>query len=103
MANALLQFRVDNRLKKDATKVYEDLGLDLSSAIKLFMKKTIKMQKLPFSINDENDELEQAILQNKKLAIEELDSMKLNISSSINEEDEIYKGIIDKYESINWY
>ncbi len=103
MANALLQFRVDNRLKNDATKVYEDLGLDLSSAIKLFLKKSIKMQKLPFSINDENDELEQAILQNKKLAIEELDSMKLNISNSINEEEEIYKGIMEKYESINWY
>lgn len=101
MANALLQFRVDNRLKNDATKVYEDLGLDLSSAIKLFLKKSIKMQKLPFSINDENDELEQAILQNKKLAIEELDSMKLNISNSINEEEEIYKGIMEKYESIN--
>lgn len=101
MANALLQFRVDNRLKNDATKVYEDLGLDLSSAIKLFLKKSIKMQKLPFSINDENDELEQAILQNKRLAIEELDSMKLNISNSINEEEEIYKGIMEKYESIN--
>ena len=103
MTNTLLQFRVDNKLKKDATKVYEDLWLDLPSAIKLFMKKTIKLQKLPFSINDENDELEQAIMQNKKNAIEELDAMNFKISKAIDEDDEIFNGIMEKYESIDWY
>ena len=48
MTNTLVQFRVDENLKNEASKVYEDLGLDLSSAVKLFFRKTIKMTKMPF-------------------------------------------------------
>ena len=53
MTNTLVQFRVDEKLKNEASKVYEDLGLDLSSAVKLFFRKTIKMKRIPFSINDD--------------------------------------------------
>jgi DNA-damage-inducible protein J len=101
MSNALIQFRVENKLKKDATKVYENLGLDLSSAIKIFLKKSIKLQRLPFSINPEDDLLDEQIRMNKELAIKELDSMKLNISSDVDIKDDIYNAIVGKYESIN--
>ncbi len=36
MVNSLVQFRVDEKLKNEVSEIYEDLGLDLSSAIKLF-------------------------------------------------------------------
>ena len=101
MSNALIQFRVENKLKKDATKVYENLGLDLSSAIKIFLKKSIKLQRLPFSINPEEDLLDEQIRMNKELAIKELDSMKLNISRDVDIKDDIYNAIVGKYESIN--
>lgn len=101
MVNTLIQFRVDEKLKQDASKVYEDLGLDLSSAIKLFLKKTIKLKKLPFSINTDEDVLEEQIRMNKELALKELDSLELKVSSDIDEKDEIYNALMDKYESIN--
>lgn len=100
MINSLVQFRVDEKLKNEASEIYEDLGLDLSSAIKLFFKKTIKMKKMPFSINDD-DISEDEIRKKKALAIEELDSMDLNISNVLDEKDEIYNAIMEKYESIN--
>lgn len=100
MINSLVQFRVDEKLKNEASEIYEDLGLDLSSAVKLFFKKTIKMKKMPFSINDD-DISEDEIRKKKALAIEELDSMDLNISNNLDEKDEIYNAIMEKYESIN--
>ena len=100
MTNTLVQFRVDEKLKNEASKIYEDLGLDLSSAVKLFFKKTIKMKKMPFSINDDEG-LEDEIRKKKVLAIEELDLMHLNISKDLDEKDEIYNAIMEKYESIN--
>ena len=100
MINSLVQFRVDEKLKNEASEIYEDLGLDLSSAVKLFFKKTIKMKKMPFSINDD-DTSEDEIRKKKALAIEELDSMDLNISNNLDEKDEIYNAIMEKYESIN--
>ena len=96
MVNTLIQFRVENKIKKDATKLYEDLGLDLNTAIKLFLKKSIKMQKLPFSINDDDENLDIKIK-----AFNELDNMILNIKDDIDYKEEIYKGIKDKYESIS--
>lgn len=100
MTNTLVQFRVDENLKNEASKVYEDLGLDLSSAVKLFFKKTIKMKRIPFLINDE-EVLDDEIRKKKALAIEELDAMHLNISNDLDENDEIYNAIMEKYESIN--
>lgn len=100
MVNTLVQFRVDENLKNEASKVYEDLGLDLSSAVKLFFKKTIKMKRIPFSINDD-DIFDDEIRKKKALAIEELDSMNLKFSNDLDEKDEIYNAIMDKYESIN--
>lgn len=96
MINTLIQFRVENKVKKDATKLYEDLGLDLNTAIKLFLKKSIKMQKLPFSINDDDENLDIKIK-----AFNELDNMNLNIKDDIDYKEEIYKGIKDKYESVS--
>ena len=100
MVNSLVQFRVDEKLKNEASEIYEDLGLDLSSAIKLFFKKTIKLKNLPFDIND-NDISESELQQKKIKALVELDNINLNISHDINEKDEIYKAIVEKYESIN--
>lgn len=100
MINTLIQFRVDEKLKNSASEIYENLGLDLSSAIKLFLKKTIKLNRLPFDIN--SDEISESELQQKKIqALNELDSMNLNISKDVNEKDEVYNAIMEKYESIN--
>lgn len=100
MANTLIQFRIDEELKNEATEIYEDLGLDMSSAIKLFLKRTVKLKTLPFDLNA-NDFLENNLQQKKIQALNELDKMNLNFSKNTNEKDEIYNAIMEKYESIN--
>ena len=45
---AIVQFRVDDELKNQATDVYERLGLDLSTAIRIFLKRSIAVNGIPF-------------------------------------------------------
>ena len=52
---ATVQFRVDDELKEKATKIYEDLGLDLSSALRMFMKKTVMVNGIPFQMYVSDD------------------------------------------------
>lgn len=54
MNNVVINTRIDSRTKKDAQKVLSELGLDLSSAIKLFLKKVIISKSVPFEIRTEN-------------------------------------------------
>jgi len=45
---AIIQFRVDDDLKAKATSVFEKLGLDLSSAMRMFLKRSVDVQGVPF-------------------------------------------------------
>ena len=50
MANSLVQVRVDEQLKEDVTNIYEDLGMDLSTAIRIFLKRSVQEKGIPFSM-----------------------------------------------------
>lgn len=50
MASMLLQVRIDNDLKKQAAELYESLGIDLSTAIRMFLKRSIMVNGVPFSM-----------------------------------------------------
>lgn len=50
MANALVQVRVDEKLKTDATNIYEELGIDLPTAIRIFLKRSVQEKGIPFSM-----------------------------------------------------
>lgn len=52
----LIQFRVDKELKTEAENLFKDMGLDLSTALKLFLKQTINKRKIPFSITTTSDD-----------------------------------------------
>ncbi len=45
-----IQIRIDEELKEEAVKLFNDLGLDLSTAIRLFLKKSIDDKKIPFKL-----------------------------------------------------
>ncbi|HEX2792201.1 MAG TPA: type II toxin-antitoxin system RelB/DinJ family antitoxin [Candidatus Paceibacterota bacterium] len=44
-----IQVRIDAKLKKDAQSVFENMGLDLSSGVKLYLTQVIREQGLPFT------------------------------------------------------
>ena len=46
--SSLIQIRVDDQLKQEVTDIYDQLGLDLPTAIRMFLKKSIVARGLPF-------------------------------------------------------
>ncbi len=48
MASSLIQVRVDDALRQEATEIFEELGIDMSTAVRMFLKRTVKEKGLPF-------------------------------------------------------
>ncbi len=49
-----LQIRIDAKTKKEAKEILNSIGLDLSSAIKLYLRQVINFGHLPFELREEN-------------------------------------------------
>ena len=50
MATTVLQTRVDTEMKSEAESLFESLGLDITTAIRLFLRQSINQQRIPFDI-----------------------------------------------------
>ena len=50
-----IQVRIDKEDKDKAAKIFEEIGIDISTAVRMFLKKSIKVNGLPFSVNDSDD------------------------------------------------
>lgn len=46
---ATVSFRTDDQTKEQAAKLFQDLGLDMSSAINLFLRQSIASNGIPFT------------------------------------------------------
>ncbi|HEM2794837.1 type II toxin-antitoxin system RelB/DinJ family antitoxin [Streptococcus suis] len=44
--------RVDDKLKEDAVDLFQSLGLDMSTAVKMFLIQSVKTQSIPFEIKN---------------------------------------------------
>ena len=64
-----IQIRVEEKLKRDADLVFEHLGLDTPTGIRLFLKKVVVSQSIPFELkvsrtkNGFTPEFEEEVLQ----------------------------------------
>ena len=50
MATAVLQTRIDTKTKQEAEGLFESLGLDMTTAIRLFLRQAVNQQRIPFDI-----------------------------------------------------
>ncbi|MBQ3442683.1 MAG: type II toxin-antitoxin system RelB/DinJ family antitoxin [Bacteroidaceae bacterium] len=50
MSTSLIQVRVEDSLKIKATQIYSDLGLDISTAVRMFLKRTVIENGIPFNM-----------------------------------------------------
>lgn len=55
MSTSIVQFRIDDDLKAQATEIYEKLGLDLSTALRIFLKRSVAVRGIPFSMTLDNE------------------------------------------------
>ena len=69
MATVNTSIKIDEETKKEAQKLFKDLGLSLSTAINIFLKQAIREKGIPFYINSlpENSELAQAFEEAKQI------------------------------------
>lgn len=58
MAGASLTVRVDPKVKAEAEKIYSDLGMSLSTAVNVFLRRSVWEGGLPFELNHEQPSAE---------------------------------------------
>jgi DNA-damage-inducible protein J len=66
-----IQIRIDAKTKKAARKTLDALGLDMSSAVKLFLTNVVNSQSIPLDLRTENGftiAQEKALLAETKIA-----------------------------------
>lgn len=49
-----IQIRIDEKTKKKAKKVFGDMGLDISTGIKVYLNRVVKDERIPFVLQTEN-------------------------------------------------
>jgi len=48
--------RIDDQLKKEATAIFNELGLDMTTAVKLFLKQSVLTRSIPFEVKLDVDD-----------------------------------------------
>ena len=63
MNTAVVQSRVSDDIKREAEALFEGLGLDVATAIRIFLAVSIQRRGLPFDVTEEmpNEETQQAM------------------------------------------
>lgn len=91
--NAMSQIavRVDDKLKKDATEVFSELGLDMTTAVKLFLKQSVLTKSIPFKLD----------LYEREYTKEEVEQAKKDIQRLVKEKSKLVKLDFSKQEDID--
>ena len=54
MNDVNLNVRINSKLKSDSDKLFKSLGLNMSTAINIFLTKCVKTSSIPFAIEENN-------------------------------------------------
>ena len=60
MANINVTIRMDENLKLQSEELFKDLGFSLSAAINMFIKQSVREQRIPFEIKRNVTHFQQA-------------------------------------------
>ena len=63
MSSDIIQVRMDRELKEQATAVFEEIGVDIPTAVRMFFKAVVREKKIPFAtITDREMERRKSLL-----------------------------------------
>ena len=70
MATTNLNIRTDKEIKEAAEKIYSSLGLNMTTAINMFLRASIRESGIPFDLklNQPNEETIKAIEEGRRIA-----------------------------------
>lgn len=89
------QVRLDSQEKKQAFAVFKQLGITPAQAVRLFFKQVVLTKSIPFSIENQNIDLEQ-LVRLRKLKQEQKSSELQDVTQRLDEEDDF-----DLFEELN--
>ena len=72
-SNTFLKVRVSEDIKQNAAALFEELGMSLSEAVRLFLIRSIAEQRLPFDLKSKNEPLIPALMTEEQLVSEVLE------------------------------
>lgn len=69
MASTNLNIRVDKKIKEQSDEIFNELGLNMTTAINMFLRTTIREHGIPFELKLEvpNDDTVKAIEEGRKI------------------------------------
>jgi DNA-damage-inducible protein J len=73
MATKNVTIRMDEKLKEDSEKLFDELGINMTTAIIMFVKQSVREQRIPFqlTLKTPNMETVAAIVESEKLMKDE--------------------------------
>ena len=77
-----LNIRIDEKVKENARKTFARMGLDMSSAVKLFLYQSVEEQRIPFelkTVNGYTDKYESELVREVGDAMNNLKNKKQNL------------------------
>ena len=51
MTTTTISIRMDKNLKKEADSLFDEMGITMSAAVNMFVRKAVRTQKIPFEID----------------------------------------------------
>ena len=79
MCTTTLHLRIDEDLKNQASEVFENLGMDLPTAIRIFLHKSVMEDGMPFELRNKRSE------SNRMPCSWTLEELKKQLNLSMNE------------------
>jgi DNA-damage-inducible protein J len=76
----VIKIKIDSKDKELATNILKDLGLDMNTAINMFIQQIIKTNGIPFEIKNQtpNKELIEAIKESKEIINNKIEAKSYN-------------------------
>lgn len=72
MTNTSMNIRMDRKIKKQAQHLFAEFGLDMTTAVNMFLRQAIRERRIPFELRLSNPNAETIE------AMEEIEDMKKN-------------------------
>jgi DNA-damage-inducible protein J len=86
METVNMSIRIDKTIKKEADELFNNLGLNMSSAINMFLKQSIREQDIPFQptmIEKPNRKLRKALKEAQNIESGKIKSKRYNNFSEV--------------------
>lgn len=70
MSTTNINIRTDKEIKESAEKIFEQLGLNMTTAVNMFLRQTIRSNGIPFNLtlNTPNSDTKEAMFEAERMA-----------------------------------